>query len=186
MNLGLQCSSLLLLYFHLGKQMVSFMLPNVLQQQHLLFFLFSVSEDIDISHVALKAAFNINYNWYTICISLPDFLNNSLRLIHVHKGGFFSSVEFSFLLPVLMFGPWYEVKSAAFEWNEKCATFKIRQYKLVYPFPFFSTRTFNQALIIYHLDYCSILTSCKQSCIPLFQCTWKCSISEHPACDAFP
>lgn len=53
--------------------MVSFMLPNVLQQQHLLFFPFSVSEDIDISHVALKAAFNINYNWYTICISLPDF-----------------------------------------------------------------------------------------------------------------
>lgn len=42
--------------------MVSFMLPNVLQQQHLLFFPFSVSEDIDISHVALKAAFNINYN----------------------------------------------------------------------------------------------------------------------------
>lgn len=61
MNLGLQCSFLLLFYFHLGKQMVSFMLPNVLQQQHLLFFLVSVSEDIDISHVALKAAFNINY-----------------------------------------------------------------------------------------------------------------------------
>lgn len=54
--------SLAFFYFLLEKQIVSFMLPNVLQQQHLLFFLFSVSEDIDISHVALKAAFNINYN----------------------------------------------------------------------------------------------------------------------------
>lgn len=38
------------------------MLPNVLQQQHLLYFPFPVFEDVGISHVALTAAFNINYS----------------------------------------------------------------------------------------------------------------------------
>jgi len=60
-------------YFYLGKQVESFTLPNVLQQQHLLYFHFSVFEDVGISHVALRAAFNINCSWCTICISLPDF-----------------------------------------------------------------------------------------------------------------
>lgn len=59
---------------------------------------------------------------------------------------FFPSVEFSFLLPMLVFCLWYEVNSAAFESNKKCATFKTGQHKLVYPFPFFTTRTFNQGL----------------------------------------
>lgn len=64
-----------------------------------------------------------------------------------------------------MFCLWYEVESAAFDSNKKCTTSKIGQYKLVYPFPFFTSRTLNQALISFHLDCCSILTSCKQSYI---------------------
>lgn len=38
------------------------MLLNVLQQQHLLNFPFSVSDDVGILHAALTAAFNINYS----------------------------------------------------------------------------------------------------------------------------
>lgn len=67
---------------------------------------------------------------------------------------------------MLVFCLWYEVKSAAFESNKKCGTFKIGQYKLVYLFPFYTTRTFNQALITYHLDYCSILTGCSKAVSP--------------------
>jgi len=38
------------------------MLLNVLQQQHLLYFPFFVSEDVGILCAALTAAFNINYS----------------------------------------------------------------------------------------------------------------------------
>lgn len=69
-----------------------------------------------------------------------------------------------------MFSLLYKVKLAAFKSKEKCATFKIGQYKFVYPFLFSATRTSKQALITYHLYYCSKLASCYQSCMTLFQC----------------
>lgn len=52
MNLDPQCSFLSLFNFYLGKQVESSMLPNVLQQQHMLYFPIPVFEDVGISHVA--------------------------------------------------------------------------------------------------------------------------------------
>lgn len=77
------------------------------------------------------------------------------------------------MLPLFMFSLWYKVNLVAVEPNEKCVPLRTRQCKFVYHFWFSTIRTFKQALIIYYLDYCSILASCCLSCITLFQCILK-------------